>query len=96
MEWLRTLEERSEDEIKETVVPKPSDFTGSKYPTEISDVRITGSPEFIEAFASLLQPLLDFENDGTRVEINLQRTEDRKTGELTENYALYFSVAERA
>lgn len=35
------------------------------------------------------------EDDATRLEINLQRTEDRDTGELTENYALYLSVAER-
>jgi hypothetical protein len=35
------------------------------------------------------------EDDKTRLEINLQRTEDGDTGELTDNYALYISVAER-
>ncbi|WP_115864506.1 hypothetical protein [Halorussus litoreus] len=95
MQWLEGLTERSEKEFKAAVVPKPAEFSGSKYPTEISTVRITGGPEFIEAAGSLLKPLLDFENDTTRVEINLQQTEDRDTGNLTDNYALYISIAER-
>ena len=55
----------------------------------------TRAPEFIEAAGALLKPLLGFEDDTTRVEVNLQRTEDRDTGELTDNYALYLSIAER-
>lgn len=77
------------------MIPKPSDFSGSKYPTEISTVRITGTPEFIEAAGSHLKLLLNFEDDTTRVEVNLQRAEDRDTGELTDSYALYLSIAER-
>ena len=95
MRWLEGLDEKSADELKGAVISKPADFSGSKYPTEISTVRITGAPDFVEAAGSRLKPLLDFENDTTRVEINLQRTEDRKTGELTDNYALYISIAER-
>lgn len=95
MEWLGSLDEHTTEELKNAVNPKPEGFTGSKYSTEISDVRVTGSPEFVEVVASLLKPLRDFENEETRLEINLQRTEDRETGELTENYALYLSVAER-
>lgn len=95
MRWLDGLDERSDAELKDAVVPKSADFSGSKYPTAISTVRITGTPEFIEAAGSFLKPLLDFEDDKTRVELNLQRTEDRETGELTENYALYISIAER-
>lgn len=95
MKWLDGIEEASADDLKESVVPKPTEFTGSKYPTEISTVRLTGGPEFVEAAGSLLKPLLDFEDDRTRVEINLQQTEDRETGELTDNFALYLSVAER-
>lgn len=93
--WLENLNERSDEELKEAVIAKPNGFTGSTYPTEISNVRVTGSPDFIEAVASRLKPLLDFEDSSTRVEINLQQTEDRETGELTDNYALYLSVAER-
>lgn len=95
MQWLDGLDERSDAELKDAVVPKPADFSGSKYPTAISTVRITGAPEFVEAVGSFLKPLLDFEDDTTRVELNLQRTEDRDTGELTDNYALYVSIAER-
>lgn len=95
MQWLNGLERSTDEELKDSVTPKPNDFTGSKYATEISGVRVTGTPEFIEAVASLLKPLLDLEDEQTRLEINLQRTEDRSTGELTENFALYLSVAER-
>ena len=95
IEWLEDVDEATDEDIQEAVIPKPNDFSGSKYATEISDIRITGSPEFVEAVGSLFKPLLDFENEETRVEINLQRTEDRDTEELTDNYALYLSVAER-
>lgn len=95
IDWLSGLDDASEREIREAVIEKPNGFTGSKYPTEISDIRVTGSPEFVEAVGSLFKPLLEFEGEETRLEINLQRTEDRDTGELTDNYALYLSVAER-
>lgn len=95
LQWLDEIDEATDEEIRDSVVSKPSDFSGSKYATEISDIRITGSPEFVEAVGSLFKPLLEFEGDETRLEINLQRTEDRDTGELTNNYALYLSVAER-
>lgn len=95
MKWMAGLDESSDRELKDAVVPKPSDFSGSKYATDISTIRITGQADFIEAVASRLRPLLDFEDDTTRVELNLQQTEDRDTGELTDNYALYVSVADR-
>lgn len=95
IEWLSGLDEVSEKDIRESVVEKPKGFSGSKYPTEISDIRVTGSPEFVEAVGSLFKHFSEFEGDETRLEINLQRTEDRETGELTDNYALYLSVAER-
>ena len=95
IDWLSGLDEASEQTIQESVIEKPNGFTGSKYPTEISDIRVTGSPEFVEAVGGLFKPLLEFEKEDTRLEINLQRTEDRDTGELTDNYALYLSVAER-
>jgi hypothetical protein len=95
MRWLDRLDEPTDEELVQSVVPKPNGFTGSKYPTEISEVRVTGAPEFIETIAGLLKPLQKLEDDKTRLELNLQRTEDRDTGELTDNYALYISVAER-
>jgi len=95
MQWLAEIEEATNQELMESIEPKPNHFSGSKYATEISDIRITGSPEFVEAAGSLFKPLLEFENDTTRLEINLQQTEDRDTKQLTDNYALYISVSER-
>lgn len=96
IDWLNSLEPPSDKELKDAIVPKPYSHSGSTYPTSISNIRLTGDPQFIETVAALFQPLLDFEDNRTRVEINLQRTEDRDTGEVTGNYALYLSVAERA
>jgi uncharacterized Zn finger protein (UPF0148 family) len=95
MKWLNSLDEPTASELKRAVIPKPSGFTGSTYPTSISNIRVTGDPAFIETVAGLLKPIQDLEGSGTRVEINLQHTEDRDSGELTGNYALYLSVAER-
>lgn len=55
----------------------------------------TGDAKFIETIAGLLKPILDLENDETRVELNLQRTKIRDTKQYTGNYALYLSVTER-
>ncbi|MDL0139889.1 hypothetical protein PNP85_10275 [Halobacterium salinarum] len=88
IDWLSSLDKASEQEIRESVVEKPNNFSGSKYATEISDIRVTGSPKFVEAVGSLFKPLLEFEGADSRLEINLQGIEDRDTGELTDNYAL--------
>lgn len=95
MKWLDALPEPTDELLKQAVVPKPAHFSGSKYATEISGVRVTGTPDFVEAVARCLKPLRELENDSTRIELKLQRTEDRETGELTDNFALYLSVAER-
>lgn len=95
MEWLAALDRPSEAELKRSVVEKPDDFSGSTYPTDISTVRVTGHPEFIETIAGLFTWFVDMEDYSRRVEINLKQTEDRETGETTDNYALYLSVAER-
>jgi hypothetical protein len=95
MKWLESLDHPEGDDLRDSIVPKPAEFSGSTYPTDISTIRFTGDAEFIETIAGVLKPLLAFEDQATRVELNLQRTEDRDTGELTENYALYFNVTER-
>ncbi|MFC6940219.1 hypothetical protein ACFQE8_09620 [Salinirubellus sp. GCM10025818] len=46
---------------------------------------VTGDPEFVETVAGLFGPLLGMENHRTRLEINLQETDDRDTGEPTDN-----------
>lgn len=96
MNWLQSLDEPTDREIVEAVQPKPNRFSGSTYATSISNVRITGDPKFVETIAGLFKVYQEFEDSKTRVEINLQRTEEKETGEFTDNYALYLSVAERA
>lgn len=95
MEWLASLDAPTDDELRASVVPKGSDVSGSSYSRAYSNVRITGDPAFVEKFAGFLTPFLEFEGDDTRLEISLEQAEDRDTGERTENYALYISVAER-
>lgn len=95
MKWLNGLDKPSRKELKDAFLAKPSNFSGSSYPTSISNIRITGDPAFVETVAGLLKPIQDLEGTNTRVEINLQQTEGRDSGELTGNYALYLSIAER-
>ncbi len=94
--WLDSLEEPSPTELRRAVVPKPQGFSGSTYAADVSNVRVTGDAEFVETVAALFRPLLELDGRRTRLEINLQETEDRETGEATGNYALYLGVAERS
>jgi hypothetical protein len=100
MDWLQKLDEADipesvEDDLIKSVVPKPDDHSGSAFPTTISQVRITGRPEFIKNVARLFKWFNTWESSATRLAINLQKIEDRDSGELTENYALYLSTAMR-
>ena len=94
--WLESLDEPSPVELRRAVVPKPRGFSGSTYAADVSNVRVTGDAAFVETVAGLFRPLLETESRRTRLEINLQETEDRETGEPTGNYALYLGVAERS
>lgn len=95
MRWLDSIAEPTDKKLKEAFLAKPAGFSGSTFPTSISTVRITGDPAFVETVAGLFKPIHDLEGANTRVEINLQETEHRDTGEFTGNYALYLSVADR-
>lgn len=95
MKWLEGLNKPDERDLISSLTPKPQDHSGSTHATPISNIRITGEPDFIESFAGFLKPFLELENDDTRLELSLQQIENRDTGELTENYALYLNVAER-
>lgn len=95
-QWMQGLGEPDPEAAKGAVVPKPSDHSGSTYPEEISNFRVTGSPEYITEMAKFVTWFLDFEGIDTRVEVNLQQVEDRDTGELQDDvYALYLSAAQR-
>lgn len=95
IEWIEQLRTPNPTELKRSMLPKPTGFEGSSYETDISNIRFTGDARFIETIAGLLKPILDLENDETRLDINLQRTQERDTRQYTGNYALYLSVAER-
>lgn len=96
MKWLRGLDEPDDDALQQAVVPEPYDHEGSTYAEPSSQIRVTGTPEFIEEVAKHFASFLDFEDGTTRLSINLQQVEDRDTGELQDDvYALYLSVAER-
>lgn len=45
----------------------------------MSDIRVTGSPEFVEAVGSQFKSLLEFEGEDTQLEINCNgpKTETR-------------------
>ena len=95
MKWLEGLDEPDKRELTSSVTPKPTNHSGSTHATPISNIRVTGKPEFIENFAALLKPFLEFESEDTRLELKISQIEDRDAGELTDNYALYLNVAER-
>jgi len=77
------------------VTHKPDEFSGSTFATPVSQVRVTGDATFIAAVAGLLKPMLAWESSATRLDLKVQQVEDRDTGELTDNYALYLGAAER-
>lgn len=96
LNWFERLDVSNEDELLRSVVPKPEDHSGSTFPTPISNIRVTGTPEFITQVAKLLKPLLVYESSATRVALKVQQIKDRETEERTDNYALYLSAAERS
>lgn len=95
IEWLQDRPRPSSAELRRAVVEKPSDFSGSTFPTDISTIRLTGDPQFIETIAGVFTWIVDMEDYSRRVEINLKKTDDRETGKETGNYALYLSLTER-
>lgn len=95
VKWLESLDPPTKTELLDSIVAKPSGHSGSTFATPISNIRLTGGPEFIETWAAVLKPFLEKESVKTRLEVNLQQIENRETGELTNNFALYLSVAER-
>lgn len=95
MEWLADLDDPSAEEIVDVVVPKPYKKKGRTFAKPYSDVRIKGDAEFVETVAGLLRPFLACEATGTRLAINLQKVENKETGEITDTWALYLKSVER-
>ena len=74
---------------------QPYDHSGSTYDEPFSQIRITGTADFITAVAKYFTYFLEYESYNTRLSINLKQLENDDTGKFTDNYALYISVAER-
>jgi len=94
MKWLNSLDEPDKESMKKSIVAKPYHHTGSTYAEDISTIRLTGDAEFITEVAKMFKWMIEFERALTRLEINLKQLEN-DDGELTDNYALYLSAAER-
>jgi len=75
------------------VTHKPDEFSGSTFAAPVSQVRVTGDATFIAAVAGL-SPMLAWKARDS-ADPAVQQVEDRDTGELTDNYALYLGAAER-
>lgn len=58
-------------------------------------IRITGSPQFIDAMLSRLKDLLEFESLTTRLQVTYQESKDRVTRENIGSYNCYVQVHER-
>lgn len=71
----------------------PYKHEGSTYSED--GIRITGSQAWIDSVLSHLQPLLDFEADGTRLQVVYKETVDRETGTPTGTFNAYIQVHER-
>ena len=95
LHWIRGLPDATEDDFVASIVPKPNTHKGSSFAEPISNIRVTGEPHFIAVMASLLKPMLVWENSATYMSVNLQETKDRESEEGTGNYALYLSVNQR-
>jgi len=66
---------------------------GSTYDED--GIRITGSQKFIDSVLSRLSELLDYEGDGTRLQLVYKRSVDKDTGVELDSYNCYIQVHER-
>lgn len=95
MQWLFGLPEPTPDDWVGSITPKRYGSKGSTFASPTSEIRISGTPEFVETFAGLLKPILTTESDLTRLDIKLQQIKDRDTRRITDDYSLHLHVVER-
>lgn len=95
MRWMNSLTPPTDDELLASITPKRYGSKGSTFASPASEIRVSGTPEFLEIFAGLLKPLLEAETGRTRLDLKLQKIKDRDTGKLTDDYSLHLHVAER-
>lgn len=83
--WLYNLSDPSPEKLLESITPKRYGSKGSAFASPTSEVRISGTADFIETFAGLLRPFLATEAGRTRLDIKLQQIKDRDTRAITDN-----------
>ena len=71
----------------------PYKHKGSTYAED--GIRITGSRVFVDQVISNLTPLLQYENDRTRLQVVYKQTVDRETGLPIDAWNCYIQVHER-
>lgn len=76
-----------------TPSPVPYRHEGSTYAED--GIRITGSPQFIDAVLGRLKDLLKFEGTETRLQVSYRESGDKVTREPTGSYQCYVQVHER-
>lgn len=94
--WMQSLPDNDVEDVLNAFKSKPTTHSGSLMGTDVSSIRVSGDADFITKFAALMKPMLKFDASDTRLEIKLSQVKDNETGELTDNYALYLNVADRA
>ncbi len=106
---LRTLTNSTEDGMEkkqflkhwasirknQKLEPKPVRYTheGSTYAED--GIRITGSRKFVDSVLSRLKELLDYECDGTRLQVVYDRSSDRESGKTLKSWNCYIQVHAR-
>jgi hypothetical protein len=78
-------------EIK--ISPVAYKHEGSTYAED--GIRITGSTQFIDSILSRIKDLLDYEADGTRLQVVYKESQDRETKESLDSWNCYIQVHER-
>ncbi len=75
--------------------PRPIAYkhTGPAYAEDT--IRLTGSMEFIDSILSQLAELLGYESGQTRLQVSLQQSMVKGTGQILPSFNCYISVRER-
>jgi len=75
------------------ISPVAYKHTGSTFDED--GIRITGSQQFIDSILSRLKDLLNYEGDGTRLQLVYKQSVDKNTGAELSSYNCYIQVHER-
>lgn len=80
---------------KKVIKVKPVAYKHKGSTFDEDGIRITGSPEFVDAVLSRISDMLEHENELTRLQVAYQPVKDRETGMPTRAVSCYVQVHER-